>query len=83
MLRHWSTIPSAHHPNTPFVFVSELNHECGVAAIYHLYQATRVWRESLFRGVWARIRYSIVTLAALSLSWFYFHWHLLGFNYYS
>jgi hypothetical protein len=54
-----------------------------VAAIYHLYQATRVWRESLFRGVWARIRYSIVTLAALSLGWFYFHWHLLGFNYYS
>jgi len=54
-----------------------------IAALYHLYQATRVWRQSLFRGAWARIRYSIITLAALSLSWFYFHWHLLGFNYYS
>jgi hypothetical protein len=31
----------------------------------------------------ARVGYTIVTLAALGLSWFYFHWNLLGFNYYS
>jgi len=54
-----------------------------VAALYHLYQSTRVWREPVFGGVVARVGYSIVTLAALALSWFYFHWNLLGFNYYS
>jgi len=54
-----------------------------VAALYHLYQSTRVWRMVLFGGVAARVGYSIVTLAALALAWFYWHWNLLGFQYYS
>ena len=53
------------------------------AALYHLYQSTRVWRIPLFGGVAARVGYSIVTLAVLALAWFYWHWNLLGFNYYS
>ena len=54
-----------------------------VAAIYHLYLSVKAWRQPLFSRIGARIRYSFVTLAALTLSWFYFHWNLLGFNYYS
>lgn len=53
------------------------------AALYHLYQSSRVWRIPLFGGVAARVGYSIVTLAALALAWFYWHWNLLGFQYYS
>jgi CubicO group peptidase (beta-lactamase class C family) len=53
------------------------------AALYHLYQSTRVWSAPLFGGVAARVGYSIVTLAALALAWFYWHWNLLGFQYYS
>jgi hypothetical protein len=54
-----------------------------LAAVYHLYQSIRAWRQPVFNGVASRVGYSIVTVAALSLSWFYWHWHLLGFNYYS
>ena len=54
-----------------------------IAALYHLYQSARVWREPLFAGVISRIGYSSVTLVGLGLIWFYYHWHLLGFNYYS
>jgi len=54
-----------------------------VAGLYHLYQLGKVWHERVFAGVWARIRFTAVTLAALAMIWFYYYWNLLGFNYYS
>ena len=52
-----------------------------VAALYHLFYSIRVWQLNLFTGIGARVRYNIVTLAALSLIWFYVYWNLLGGRY--
>lgn len=49
--------------------------------LYHLYQCAQVWRQHLFHGTWARIRYSVVTVIAVLSLWFYYFWNLLGFNY--
>ena len=54
-----------------------------IGAVYHLYRTVGVWRESTFDGVWARVRYSVVSLAVLFTAWFYYYWNLLGFNYFS
>ena len=54
-----------------------------LAAFYHVYCAVQVWRQSALLSAWARIRYSMVTLCALFMVWFYYYWNLLGFNYFS
>lgn len=54
-----------------------------LAALYHAYCAVQVWRQSALLSAWARIRYSMVTLCALFMVWFYYYWNLLGFNYFS
>ncbi len=54
-----------------------------LAGLYHLYNAIEVWKNKMCSGVWARIRYSIVTLCALFMCWFYYFWNLLGFQYLS
>lgn len=53
-----------------------------LVSLYLLYTTVTVWRQGLFTGVGARLRFSAVTLFALAMSWFYFYWNLLGFNYY-
>ena len=58
-----------------------LTNLCVLAALYHLYQSVQVWRLNLLKSTWARIRYSVVTLAALALAWFYIYWHFTGFNF--
>lgn len=52
-----------------------------VAGLYQLFQMVQVWRHGLLRGVFARLRYSAVTLAALFMCWFYWYWNILGFQY--
>lgn len=52
-----------------------------VASLYLLFRTVGVWRAGLLSGVWARIRYSIVTLGALFMAWFYYYWNILGFQY--
>ncbi|WP_417317784.1 serine hydrolase domain-containing protein [Emcibacter sp.] len=54
-----------------------------LAAFYHLLRAVLVWREGLFSGWWARTRYTVVTVCALLMAWFYFYWNIFGFNYFS
>lgn len=68
---------------TPIKLALVFSTLAALAALYHLYQAIRVWRLPVFGGVRSRIGYSLVTLAALALAWFYWHWNLLGLNYYS
>ncbi len=51
-------------------------------SLYLLYQTVNVWRGALLTGVFARVRYSIVAVAALFMAWFYYFWNILGFNYY-
>jgi hypothetical protein len=52
-----------------------------LASIYLLLRTVGVWKHKLFAGVWARTRFTIVTLCALSMTWFYFFWNILGFQY--
>jgi CubicO group peptidase (beta-lactamase class C family) len=54
-----------------------------VAALSHSYFAIQVWRQRWLGSVWARIRYSLITLCTLIMVWFYDYWNLLGFNYFS
>jgi CubicO group peptidase (beta-lactamase class C family) len=51
-----------------------------VAGLYHLYQMVAVWRGGLLEGLWARLRYSWVTLAGLFMCWFYWYWNILGWQ---
>ncbi|MEM1112806.1 MAG: serine hydrolase [Pseudomonadota bacterium] len=52
-----------------------------LGAIYHIYQSYMVWRLQLGASTLSRCRYSVVTLSAVYLVWFYNHWNLVGFNY--
>jgi len=52
-----------------------------VLGLYLLYKTIGVWRRGLLSGLWARIRYTIVTLSALFACWFYFFWNILGYQY--
>ncbi|WP_204601972.1 serine hydrolase domain-containing protein [Paremcibacter congregatus] len=54
-----------------------------LAALYHLYQSVQLWRQADGSSLWARLRYNIVTVAALFMVWFYASWNLLGFQYFS
>lgn len=50
--------------------------------LFLLYKMVGVWRHSLLSGLWARIRYTIVTLCALFMCWFYYFWNILGWQYF-
>ena len=52
-----------------------------IAGLYHLYCCVVIWRENLGAGLWARIRYSVVTFCGLFIGWFYYYWNILGFQY--
>jgi len=52
-----------------------------LAGLYLLYQNVAVWRQGLLAGRWSRVRYSVVTLCALFMCWFYYYWNILGFQY--
>jgi len=52
-----------------------------VAAFYLLYRNVYVWRDGLLAGAFSRVRYTIVTLCALSMAWFYWYWNILGWQY--
>jgi hypothetical protein len=54
-----------------------------LAALYHVYCSVQVWRQGVLVSAWARVRYSLVSLCALFMAWFYYYWNLLGFNYFS
>jgi len=54
-----------------------------LAGIYVLYQCSLVWKNGLLASQWARVRYTIVTLSALFMFWFYYYWNILGFQYMS
>jgi hypothetical protein len=52
-----------------------------VAGLWLLYRTWGVWQRGLLAGTWARVRYSVVTLSALFMCWFYWYWNILGFQY--
>jgi len=52
-----------------------------IASFYLLYRTVGVWKDALLGGVWARVRYSVVALAALFMAWFFYYWNILGFQY--
>ena len=52
-----------------------------VAGLYLLFRTVLVWRDGLLSGTWARVRFSVVTLLALFMCWFYYYWNILGYQY--
>jgi CubicO group peptidase (beta-lactamase class C family) len=52
-----------------------------LAGLYLLYRTLGVWAGGLLAGFWARLRYTIITLCALFMCWFYYFWNILGFQY--
>jgi hypothetical protein len=52
-----------------------------LATLYLVYRNYQVWQHELLSGVWARIRITLVTMAALFMTWFYCYWNVLGFQY--
>lgn len=52
-----------------------------LTTVYLAYRTIQVWQQRLLTGVWSRIRYSVVTLSALFMCWFYWYWNILGFQY--
>jgi CubicO group peptidase (beta-lactamase class C family) len=53
-----------------------------LATFYLLFQTALVWKNGLLSGRFVRIRYTIVSLCALFMAWFYYFWNILGFRYY-
>jgi CubicO group peptidase (beta-lactamase class C family) len=53
-----------------------------LAGLYLLYKTIAVWKDKLLGGFWARARYTVVTLCALFMCWFYYYWNILGFQYF-
>ena len=51
-----------------------------LGAFYHLYQSYRVWSGGLCHSTWARLRFSVVTIAALFMAWFYYYWNVTVFT---
>jgi hypothetical protein len=49
--------------------------------VYLLVRTVLVWRNGVLSGTWARLRFTVVTLCALFMSWFYYYWNILGFQY--
>jgi CubicO group peptidase (beta-lactamase class C family) len=52
-----------------------------LATLYFAYKTLGVWKDGLLASGWARVRYSIVLLAALFPTWFYWLFNILGFQY--
>jgi hypothetical protein len=52
-----------------------------LASLYLVYRTLKVWQQKLLGGNWPRIRFTVVTLCALFMCWFYFYWNILGFQY--
>jgi len=51
------------------------------AGLYLLFRTVLVWRQSVLSSVWARLRFTAVTICALFMCWFYYYWNILGFQY--
>ena len=52
-----------------------------LATLYLAYRTVLVWSQGALAGVMARLRFTLVSLAALALVWFYWYWNILGFQY--
>ena len=52
-----------------------------LAGIFLLLRTFGVWKGGLLGGTWARLRFTVVTLCALFMVWFYWFWNILGFQY--
>jgi len=52
-----------------------------LAGLWLLYRTVGVWRGGLLAGTWSRVRYTVVSLGALFMCWFYYYWNILGFQY--
>jgi CubicO group peptidase (beta-lactamase class C family) len=52
-----------------------------VTGLYLLYRTFEVWKQGLLAGAWARARFSVVTVSAVAMCWFYWYWNILGFQY--
>ncbi|WP_157976459.1 serine hydrolase domain-containing protein [Parahaliea mediterranea] len=49
----------------------------------HCYLSIRVWQSGLLASGWARLWHTMVSLTGLLGLWFFQHWNLIGFNYFT
>ena len=52
-----------------------------LATLHLVYRNVLAWQRGSLGGMWARIRLTVVTLCALFMTWFYYYWNLLGWQY--
>ena len=52
-----------------------------LAGLYLLFRNFQVWQQKQLSGAWARVRFSVVTLCAVFMCWFYYYWNILGFQF--
>jgi hypothetical protein len=52
-----------------------------LAGVFLLLRTFGVWKNGLLGGTWARLRFTVVTLCAMFMVWFYWFWNILGFQY--
>ncbi|MEE4161548.1 MAG: serine hydrolase domain-containing protein [Woeseiaceae bacterium] len=52
-----------------------------LATLYLVYRNVLAWQHGSLGGMWTRIRLTVVTLCALFMTWFYYYWNLLGWQY--
>ncbi len=55
----------------------------GISGLLLMYRCAGVWKNALLGGLWARLRYTLVTLAGLFMCWFYYYWNILGWQYFA
>jgi hypothetical protein len=46
-------------------------------SLFAVFSAIRTWGRGKLRRI-TRVKYALVAIACLSLSWFSVHWHLIG-----
>ena len=51
--------------------------------LYLLYKTVIVWKDGLLVSVFARARFTFVAICALGVTWVFWYWRLLGFNYFA
>jgi uncharacterized membrane protein len=46
-------------------------------SVLALFSGIRIWRQADLRAI-TKVKYSLVAVACVLLSWFAIHWHLIG-----
>ena len=71
------TMLPTHAIDRYFVLINVVAAICIFFSLFAIFAGCRVWRLSDVRFI-SKLKFSLVAVACLFLSWFSLHWHLLG-----